>query len=84
MITSIAESAPNPIRATLPATIPGTDRHHSLDHIPAHREVFKPQGTTVQSDAAFRRGSDHDHLGYGDWSMSDKNRLVITAPHTES
>jgi hypothetical protein len=44
---------------------PGTDRHQSLDHVPTHGEVLKPQGTAVQSDAAFRRESDHDDLGYG-------------------
>jgi hypothetical protein len=82
LITSIAESAPNPIRATLPATIPAPIAITASTTF--HGEVLKPKGTTVQSDAAFRRGSDHDHLGYGDWSMSDKNRLAITAPHTES
>jgi len=63
LITSIAESAPNPIRATLPADNPGTNRHHSLDNVQSHGEVLKPQGTMVQNDAAFRRDSDHDHLG---------------------
>jgi hypothetical protein len=36
---------------------PGTDRHHGLDHVPAHGEVLKPESAAVQSDAAFRRGS---------------------------
>jgi hypothetical protein len=68
LITSIAESAPNPISATLPAMTPAPIATTALDHVPAHGEVLKPPGTMVQNDAAFRRDSDHDHLGHGDWS----------------
>jgi hypothetical protein len=46
---------------------PGTDRHDGLYNVPPDGEVLKPESAAVQSDAAFRRKSDHDHLGYGDW-----------------
>jgi len=54
MITSIAESAPNRIRATLPAITPAP----IATTFQPTGEVLKPQGTTVQNDAAIRRDSD--------------------------
>jgi hypothetical protein len=36
-------------------------------------EVLKPESAAVQSDAAFRRGSDHDDLGYGHRPLAPAN-----------
>lgn len=65
LITSIVESAPNPIKSYAARDNTGTDRHQSIHNVPPHREVLTPQGTMVQSDAAFRRRRGHEHLGYG-------------------
>ena len=76
LITSIAESAPKPIRAALAAITPAPIATTASATFHPTVKYSSHKARWCKATRAFRRDGGHDHQGYGHWCLDELDRWV--------